>query len=115
MAQMFYAQDCNLDLLNGKKIFFPADIEYDAPCKAMHDMYGSYLKSDYYQVSHHGWNSEALYFYDDVDAQNILWPVRYRYWDMIQQFKATQRLTEELNAEKRSFFMTIDKDAIIDL
>lgn len=101
--------------VNGKKIFFPADIEYDAPCKAVHDMYGSYLKSDYYQVSHHGWNSEALYFYDDVDAPNILWPVRYRYWDMIQQFKATQRLTEELNAEKRSFFMTIDKDAIIDL
>lgn len=101
--------------VNGKKIFFPADIEYDAPCKAMHDMYGSYLKSDYYQVSHHGWNSEALYFYDDVDAPNILWPVRYRYWEMIQQFKATQRLTEELNAEKRSFFMTIDKDAIIDL
>jgi hypothetical protein len=34
---------------------------------------------------------------------------------MIQQFKATQRLTEELNSEQRSFFMTIDKDAIIDL
>ena len=101
--------------VNQKKIFFPADIEYSTPCKMLHDMYGEYLKSDYYQVAHHGWNSEALYFYDDVDAPNVLWPVRYRYWEMIQQFCATQRLTDELNAGKRNFFMTIDKDAIIEL
>ena len=101
--------------VNGQKLFFSADIEYAAPCKMIHDMYGTYLKSDYYQVAHHGWNSEALYFYDDVDAPNILWPVRYRYWEMIQQFKATQRLTEELNSGKRNFFLTIDQDTIIEL
>lgn len=101
--------------VNGKKIFFSADIEYATPCKMLHDMYGSYLKSDYYQVAHHGWNSEALYFYDDVDAPNVLWPVRYRYWNMIQQFSATQRLTEELESGKRNFYLTIDQDAIIEL
>ncbi len=101
--------------VNGQKIFFSSDVEYEAPCKMLHNMYGSYLKSDYYQVAHHGWNSEALYFYDDVDAPNVLWPVRYRYWDMIQQFKATERLTEELNLRRRKFYMTIDKDAIIEL
>lgn len=101
--------------VNQKKIFFPADIEYAAPCKLLHDMYTSYLKSDYYQVAHHGWNSEALYFYDDVDAPNVLWPVRYRYWDMIQQFNATRRLSEELKEEKRKFFMTVDEDHIIEL
>ena len=101
--------------VNGQKIFFSADIEYDAPCKMLHDMYGPHLKSDYYQVAHHGWNSEALRFYDDVDAPNVLWPVRYRYWETIQQFKTTQRLTDELNSGKRKFFMTIDKDDIIEL
>lgn len=100
--------------INGKKIFFAGDIEYEAPCKLIHDMYGSYIKSDYYQASHHGWNSEALYFYDDVDAPNVLWPVRYRYWEMIQQFRSTQRLTDDLNQGKRRFFMTIDEDATIE-
>ena len=101
--------------VNGKKIFFSADIEYEPTCRLIHDMYGSYLKSDFYQVSHHGWNSEALLFYDDVDAPNILWPVRYRYWDTIQQFKSTQRMTEDLQQSKRNFYMTIDSDSIIEL
>ncbi len=100
--------------INGKKIFFSADIEFEVSCKLIHDMYGSYLKSDYYQASHHGWNSEALLFYDDVDAPNVLWPVRYRYWDTIQQFAATRRMTEELNQNKRKFFMTISEDNIIE-
>jgi hypothetical protein len=100
--------------LNGQKIFFSSDIEYEYPCKLLHDMYGSYLKSEYYQASHHGWNSEALYFYDDVDAKNILWPVRYRYWEMIQQFPATKRLTSDLESQKKKFYMTIDEDSIIE-
>ena len=101
--------------VNEQKLFFAADIEYDTPCRMIHNMYGPHLKSDYYQVAHHGWNSEALCFYDDVDAPNVLWPVRYRYWDMIQQFGATQRLSEELNSGKRRFFMTVDKDDVIEL
>ena len=101
--------------VNGRKIFFSGDVEYETPCRLIHDMYGSYLKSDFYQASHHGWNSEALFFYDDVDAPNVLWPVRYRFWDTIQQFKSTQRLTEDFEQNKRKFYMTIDTDSTIEL
>ncbi len=101
--------------VNDKKIFFSADVEYETACQLLADMYGSYLKCDYYQVAHHGWNSRALLFYDYVDAPNILWPVRYRYWDDIQQFAATRRLTEELNSGEKTFYLTIDEDSIIKL
>ena len=100
--------------INGKKIFFPGDIEYEKACKLIHDMYGSYLKSDYYQVSHHGWGSEALYFYDDVDAPVFLWPLRKRDWEIIQQFPATKRMTAEMNEGKREFLVTRDDDHILE-
>lgn len=107
--------------INGKKIFFPGDIEYEIPCKLIHDMYGSYLKSDYYQVAHHGWNSNALYFYDDVDAPNVLWPLPQRTVgngennrELVLQFPATQRLISDWKENKKQFFRTEKEDDIFE-
>lgn len=96
--------------VNGKKLFFPGDLENQKPCALLHNMYGGYLKSDVYQAAHHGWGTEALCFYDDVDAPVVLWPLRLRDWDTIQQFPATRRMTAEMEAGKRRFLLSRRED-----
>ncbi|MGM9682144.1 MAG: MBL fold metallo-hydrolase [Eubacteriales bacterium] len=100
--------------IDGKSIFFAGDVSGSEPCRLIHDMYGTYLKSDIYQVSHHGWDSEALKFYFDVDADIVLWPLRKRDWDIIRQFPATACMVREMNEGKRSFLISRDDDIVID-
>ena len=101
--------------VNGKKIFFPADIEGEIPCALLHDAYGSYLKSDYYQAAHHGWGTEALRFYDDVDAPVVLWPLKKDNWERLQKFPATQRMVRDIEEKAREFLITIDDDHILEI
>ena len=58
----------------------PANIETQKASVLLHDMYGAYLKSDFYQVAHHGREDCALEYYYDVDPKYILFPVRQKYW-----------------------------------
>lgn len=103
-------------MLNGKKLFFPADVQSDAPCRLLHDMYGTYLKSDYYQIAHHAWDTEALWFYEDVDPQTLLWPLRRKDWFnpdcRMWKFPATIVMKKELDEGKRRFLIAMDEDII---
>ncbi len=101
----------------GKSFFFPDDIIGEAACQLIHDLYGSYLKSDFYQTAHHGFDTHALSFYYDVDPEEILWPLRARDWDgeRIWTFPATQVYAAELKAGKRKFHITRGESNVIPL
>ena len=58
---------------NGNSVLFTGDIA-DRASNVLCDMYGSYLKSDIVQVSHHGWNGATLEFYQTVDPDVAMWP-----------------------------------------
>ena len=102
-------------LLGGKRIFFPADVSSEYSCTLLHDAWGSELKSDYYQAAHHGWNTAALRFFDDVDPEIVLWPVRPRDWWRIQKFPATARMVQEMTEQKRPYYLSIDESYTFDL
>jgi hypothetical protein len=91
--------------LSGKSLIFPADISGAEECQWIHDIYGSYLKSDYYQLAHHAWDTDVLRFYYDIDPMHMLWPLRARDWDRetMWTFPATKVYVEEMNAGKRIF------------
>lgn len=101
----------------GKSFMIVADIETEEPCVLLHDMYGSYLKSDYYQSAHHGWSAEALYFYYDVDPEFILFTARLRHWnnkDRFWQFPATKVIKEDMESGRRTVYPSIAEDIIIE-
>ena len=58
---------------NGNSVLFTGDIA-DRASNVLCDMYGSYLKSDIVQVSHHGWNGATLAFYQNVSPKVAMWP-----------------------------------------
>lgn len=95
--------------LCGKKFFMPADISCVQACELLRDMYGEYLKSDFYQAAHHGWDTEALSFYGYVDASVVLWPLRKRDWEKIQKYPATQVMTREWEENRRKFYISFDQ------
>ncbi len=45
------------------------------PCRQITAIYGSYLKSDVLQPSHHGFNGAVLELYQAIDPSICLWPV----------------------------------------
>ena len=77
--------------------------------------YGDYLKSDWYQAAHHGWDTEALAFYPFVNAPDVLWPLRKRDWERIQSFPATQVMVQEMTAQKRRFHIAWEDDISVEL
>ena len=91
--------------ISGKSLIFPADISGAEECQWIHEVYGSYLKSDYYQLAHHAWDTDVLRFYYDIDPEHMLWPLRARDWDRetMWTFPATKVYVEEMNAGKRIF------------
>ncbi len=91
--------------ISGKSLIFPADISGAEECQWIHDVYGSYLKSDYYQLAHHAWDTDVLRFYYDIDPEHMLWPLRARDWDRetMWTFPATKVYVEEMNAGRRIF------------
>lgn len=46
-------------------------------------MYGSYLKSDIVQVSHHGYQGGTIQVYDYIDADTAIWPGGNRNFDKL--------------------------------
>ena len=103
--------------LGGKSLIFPADISGDAECRWIHDLYGSYLKSDFYQLAHHAWDTEVLHFYYDIDPTDMLWPLRARDWDRERMwtFPATQVYKAEYDAGSRRFHIARGEDIVIPL
>ena len=103
--------------LSGKSLIFTADITGAEECQRMHDMYGAYLKSDYYQIAHHAWDTDVLRFYYDIDPAHLLWPLRARDWDRTTMwtFPATKVYVEEMNAGKRTFHIARGENITITL
>ena len=101
--------------VHGKKLFFPADVGCEKACRIVADRYGGYLKSDYYQAAHHGWDTGALAFYSLVDAPEVLWPLRKRDWERIQCFPATQVMVKEMEEQRRRFHIAWDENISIEL
>ena len=104
--------------LNGKRLFFPADISGEDECLLLHDMYGSYLRSEYYQIAHHAWDTEALLFYSDVDPQTLFWPLRLKDWDPANRmwtFPATKVMKREMDEQKREFLIAQYENITVNL
>lgn len=101
----------------GKSFLFPADIETQTASVLLRDMYGAYLKSDFYQTAHHGWEASALEYYYDVDPEYVLFPLRQKHWysDTFWSFPATVVLREEYDSGKRKFYLTLTEDTVIKL
>ena len=99
--------------INSKTIFFSADISGYKVCRLLHDMYGSYFKSDVFQVAHHGWNSESIEFYYDVDPETVVWPNFDCDWNGIRELNTTKQLIAEYNEGKRKFYIANGKDDTI--
>ena len=99
--------------INGKTVFFSADISGGTACRMIHHMYGSYIKSDIYQVAHHGWHSDAIEFYYDVDPETVVWPNFKQDWDAIKELNTTKQLMAEYAEGKRNFIIANGKDDII--
>jgi len=103
--------------ISGKSLIFPADITGAEECQWIHDVYGSYLKSDYYQLAHHAWDTDILRFYYDIDPSHMLWPLRARDWDRetMWTFPATKVYVEEMNAGKRIFHIARGENITLNL
>ena len=101
----------------GKSFLFPADIETQKASRLLHDTYGKYLKSDFYQTAHHGWEACALEYYYDVDPKYVLFPLRPKHWynDTFWSFPATAVYKEELESGKRKYYATTTEDHVIRL
>ena len=101
-------------ILNGKRLFFPADVQSTEPCALLHDLYGSYLRSEYYQIAHHAWDTDALLFYGDVDPETLFWPLRRKDWQnpacRMWQFPATVVMKQEYDEGKRRFLIAMDEN-----
>ena len=100
----------------GKTFLFPADIEGAAASKLLHDTYGKHLKSDYYQVAHHGWEAEALYYYHDVDPEVVLFPIRYRHWfrERYLSFPHATLVKKEMDEGTRKVCPSLTEDWIFE-
>lgn len=103
--------------ISGKSLIFTADITGYGECQLIHDLYGSYLKSDYYQIAHHAWDTDVLLFYYDIDPQHLLWPLRARDWDRTTMwtFPATKVYVEEMNSNSRQFHIARGENIVITL
>lgn len=103
--------------LAGKSLIFPADISGADACQWIHDIYGSYLKSDYYQLAHHAWDTDVLRFYYDIDPKYMLWPLRARDWnrETMWTFPATKVYVAEMNAGTREFYIARGENITIPL
>ena len=101
--------------INGKTAFFSADISGGTACRMIHHMYGPYIKSDIFQVAHHGWHSDSIEFYYDVDPQILLWPNFKNDWEHIKVLNTTKQLMEEMAEGKRDFRVANGEDKIIEL
>ncbi len=65
--------------IEGQTFLFPADSYQDMTAVLVKN-YGSYLKSDFVQVIHHGSNGGSVAFYKAVDPTVVLWPVGHYYY-----------------------------------
>lgn len=103
--------------LSGKSLIFPADISGAEECQWIHDVYGAYLRSDFYQLAHHAWDTDVLRFYYDVDPAEMLWPLRARDWgrQTMWTFPATRVYAEEMNAGKRIFHIARGENIVLPL
>lgn len=103
--------------ISGKTLIFTADITGPEECQRIHDMYGAYLKSDYYQLAHHAWDTDVLRFYYDIDPEHMLWPLRARDWDRTTMwtFPATKVYVEEMNAGKRQWHIARGENIVLPL
>ena len=104
--------------VNGRGILFPADISGEVGCRLLHDMYGGYLRSEFYQIAHHAWDTEALLFYADVDPQTLLWPLRQKDWDPANRmwtFPATRVMKREMEENRRRFLIAGDANVTVEL
>lgn len=103
--------------LSGKTLIFPADISGAEECQLIHDLYGSYLKSDYYQLAHHAWDTDVLRFYYDIDPKYMLWPLRARDWarERMWTFPATKVYVKEMNEGTRTFYIARGEDIVLPL
>ena len=101
----------------GKTLLFPADISGAEACQWIHDIYGAYLKSDYYQLAHHAWDTDVLRFYYDIDPKYMLWPLRARDWDRetMWTFPATKVYVEEMKQKTREFYIARGENITISL
>ena len=101
----------------GKSFAMPADTQTEKECQMIHDLYGSYLKSDYYQMAHHGWDTYALSFFYDIDPENVLWPVNNRHWNnpKLWEWPASAAVAEDIKSGRRKFYIAIGEDAVIKL
>ena len=59
----------------GQTVLFLGDIEKLGD-SVMIEKYGASLKSDVCQVAHHGWTASTIEFYEIVDPDILLWPVK---------------------------------------
>ncbi len=104
--------------LNGKRLFFPADISGESECRLLHDMYGEYLRSEFYQIAHHAWDTEALLFYADVDPQTLFWPLRLKDWEPSNRmwtFPATKVMKQEMEEKRREFLIAQGENITVTL
>ncbi|MBR5222650.1 MAG: hypothetical protein IKV81_00590 [Clostridia bacterium] len=67
--------------VGGQSIMVTGDVE-NSGMKFAARNYGSYLKSDILQMSHHGWNSEVS-FYSAVDPTYALLPVNFKSFEYL--------------------------------
>ena len=100
-----------------KTLIFPADITGEYACRLVHELYGGYLKSDYYQLAHHAWDTDVLLFYYDIDPTHMLWPLRMRDWDRehMWTFPATKVYKKELEEGARQFHIAMGEDIVLPL
>ena len=60
--------------VNGQSIMMPGDMSTDSN-KICREYYGDYLKSDFYQVTHHGYSGGSTEFNKLCAPRWVLWPV----------------------------------------
>ncbi len=75
-TKLYYFNDCTLVTrvtIAGQTITYLGDVRYEGS-DIMCDRYGSFLKSDIVQVSHHGYDGGTIELYGLLKPETCLWP-----------------------------------------
>ena len=85
--------------LGGQTIMCLGDEYMDASLVLTSAYTGMYLKSDFVQVSHHGWEGATVALYNQIKPDVALWPVGLEYYakqQHLEQNKALKALIKDL-------------------
>lgn len=85
--------------IEGQKLLFLGDVYFNGS-GVLAAAYGDYLKSDFMQVSHHGYDGGTVELYRLIDPRILLWPVSEGGYNVVKNRTVNAYLLKQMNVEE---------------